>query len=538
MKSRPKGLQGFPASVGVGAVWAAVSIAVVSPLFALSDDNTSHKASAAGIAGFVAICVCALLLLAAATRRSGRAALANFFGLVAVGAGAWGLWEVRGCFKPRGVLPLVADSSGANVIAAAAMTAAAAAAVMSLIISFVLRQADARTALCAFLVVLLAVTALMNQVLKDYRARLWHPEITAAAAPAASLPDGLGPARYRLALPDKYTPYNVLAAGNGFIVPTGDKVSAYDGPTGALRWRADGFGQNRLSAVEVVRRDRQDVAEIVVLFFDGPVVALDGSSGAVLWRRDYRGRVTASSASADALGMTVYDDRATPDNRTMAYSLEPSTGELRWRKTFSCSDPAGTEGVFGQLVFKCEGSVSVVDAHNGNAISLPAPKWYDFAAGGDVYLAWQHNARSEGPDAGSEIFVIDSHGKIVDQVPGAYAMSRPDNGRLLLYDGRDSWTLRDYDRRQSTPVPMHYVEHPRLLSKLPTAWLQHRLVFYVPDEQQPLLVIDPVSLTTEPVSVETTCPLRDAIRGLQAVAGAVIAECGENELVGLVSTAI
>lgn len=84
---------------------------------------------------------------------------------------------------------------------------------------------------------------------------------------------------------------------------------------------------------------------------------------------------------------------------------------------------------------------------------------------------------------------------------------------------------------------MHYVEYSRLLSKLPTAWLKHRLVFYVPYEQQPLLIIDPVSLTTEPVSLETTCPLRDTIGGLQAVAGAVIAECGENELVGLVQKA-
>ncbi|MCQ4364742.1 hypothetical protein [Mycobacterium gordonae] len=61
-----------------------------------------------------------------------------------------------------------------------------------------------------------------------------------------------------------------------------------------------------------------------------------------------------------------------------------------------------------------------------------------------------------------------------------------------------------------------------------------RLAFFVPGELQPVLIIDPAALTIEPVSIERICLLRQTIRRLQAVAGAVIADCGDNELVGLV----
>lgn len=524
-------LRRFLTSVGLGVVWASASVAVVSPVFALSSASPSRPAA---MAGFVAIWVFVLLLLSAATRRSGRATLSKTLGLAALGAGGWGLWDVRACFESRAVLPVVPVSTGACVIAAAAMIAAAAAAVFSLFLSASAQHADARTALCAFLVVLIAVSGLIHHVLTDYRARLWQPGLTAAAAPAASLPDRIGPARYRLSPLDEHPPPTVVAAGNGFVVRTGDQVTAYDGPTGALRWRAKDFGQCRLSAVEVVRRDHHDTTGIVVLFFDGAVVALDASSGAVVWRRQYSGRLIASSAAVDALGMTVNDDQPAPDNRTIVYSLAPANGAVRWRKAASCSNPTGAQATSGQLLFLCEGTPSVVDAHNGNAVDIPARNFHDFAAGSDVYLAWNYAGGSEGPDAGNTILVIDPNGRIVDQISGVYAMSKPDNGRLLLYDGRDSWALRDYYKRQSIPVSMHVVEHSRRFSELPTTWLKHRLAFFGPDELQPVLIIDPAALTIEPVSIERICPLRQTIRRLQALAGAVIADCGDNELVGLV----
>lgn len=525
-------------SFGVGAVWAAVTVAVVAPVFGVSSESPSRPADLAGVAGFVAIWVFVLLLLSAATRRSGRSALAKFLGLAALGAAAWGLWDIRTCFASRAVLPLVPVSTGACVMAAAAMIAAATAAVLSLILSAFRRHAEARTALCTFVVVLIAVSALIHHVVQDYRARLWQPGLTAAAAPVASLPDRIGTARYRLPPLGEHPPPKVLAAGNGFIVRAGDEVTAYDGPTGALRWRAKDFGEYRLSAVEVVRRDLHDATGIVALFFDGAVVALDGSSGAVVWRRQYGGRMIASSASVDALGMTVNDNKPAPDNRTLVYSLEPANGEVRWRKASSCSDPTGAGATPGQLVFFCDGTPAVIDAHNGNTVNIPAQKFDDFAAGVDVYVAWNYAGRAQGPNAADTIFVIDPNGRIIDQIPGVYAMSKPAGGRLLLYDGRDGWTLRDYYKEKSTTVPVHVVEHSRRLSQLPTAWLNHRLVLSVPYELQPVLVIDPDSLTIESVTIEKICPLQATIRSLQVVAGAVVAECGENDLIGLVPEAI
>ncbi|WP_205873984.1 outer membrane protein assembly factor BamB family protein [Mycobacterium camsae] len=523
-------------SVGVGAVWAAVSVAVVSPVFAVTSDSPPRPSA---MAGFVAIWVFILLLLAAATHRSGRVALAKFLGVVAVAAAAWGLWDVRACFGSRAELPLVPVSTGGAVMVAAAMIAATTAAVLGLVLSAFLRHVDARTAVCAYLVVLIGVSALIHHVLEDYRARLWHPGHTAAAAPAASLPDRIGPARYRLPLLDKYGASTVLPAGNGFIVRSSEEVTAYDGPTGALRWRAKDFGEYRLSTVEVVRRDLHDTTGIVVLFFDAAVVALDGSSGAVVWRRHYSGRVIASSASVDGLGIAVDDDRPAPDRRTMVYSLGPANGELRWRKGAPCSHPTGAMAIPGQLGFRCEGTPSIIDAHNGNIVTISALKLkpYEFVAGSDVYLARIDAGRSDGAGADTGLIVIDPTGRIIDQISGLYAISTPADGRLLLYDGRDNWTLRDYHQGKSTPVPIHLTKHPEFLSELKTTWLKHRLVFFGLDESQPVLVIDPETRTTETVGIERICPFQEAIRRLQAVAGAVIAECGENDLVGLVPAA-
>ncbi|MDP7705225.1 MULTISPECIES: hypothetical protein [unclassified Mycobacterium] len=51
-----------------------------------------------------------------------------------------------------------------------------------------------------------------------------------------------------------------------------------------------------------------------------------------------------AAAAAAVLSLITTFGRRQADARTAL-----ATGEIRWRKTFSCVDPAGTQGVFGQF---------------------------------------------------------------------------------------------------------------------------------------------------------------------------------------------
>jgi hypothetical protein len=505
-----------------------VSIIAAIAVWATRSSSDFVSSSQTGMAVVAMIIgVCALVSLGLMRWNPAWALPIKLAGLAAVALGAWGIWSVKNVFRARATLPLV-DSTGASMMAAAAVLAAVAAVVLGMSTAAFIRHADGRMVLCAFFIVAIAVPALIYRQVGDYRATVWHPDLTAAASPPAPLPDAIGRVRYRLALDDR-SRSDIYAAGNGFIVLTYDGVTAYDGPTGAVRWRAT---SGRIQGVEVVWRDRDDTAGIVVLLLDDALIAVDGSSGDVMWRRQYSGELTAATGSVDALAITVFDADALTD-RTQLYSFDPSTGELRWSRPISCSNPTPASGTPGKFSFQCGPTSSVIDAHTGKTTDMPGMQYRNPRAGDDVYVSSTSDANRDGPQASDATFVIDPDGRIIDQIPGSYPMSRAANGFLLLYGTGETWLLRDYRKHQSTVVPIH-IDRQYGLEDIQTAWLKNSLAFTTEERDHPLLLIDPARPAANPSTIGAPCPHDSRLRDLQAVAGAVLAKCRWTQVAGMV----
>ncbi|BBZ15272.1 outer membrane protein assembly factor BamB family protein [Mycobacterium branderi] len=531
--SRPGRVRRVVVSVGVGAAIAAAMAAFIAPIAMWAvrspHDFMSKPLTRMGVAAIVTG-VCVLVLVASrlvrrypSVQRMGVAA-----GCVAVGLGGWSAWNVFGLYKSRDALAFV-DSTGATVIAAAAMLAAVAAATLGVATAAFTRYLSSRTALCACLVVAVAIPALTYRSVRHYRAGVWRPQLTAAATTPAAIPDAIGPVRYRIPLDPNDHTADIYAAGNGFIIDTRKGLTAYDGSTGAKRWHIGDYGTS--GRLLVVRRDRDDASGIVVVFLYYGLIAFDGSSGEVLWRRQYGGgEVTAATGSVDALGMAVFTADSTSDgpDRTRLHSLDPATGELRWSRPISCSNPTLSPGTPGQFGFSCA-KPSIVDAHTGNTIDVPGN--YTPRAGPDAYVIEQQPPEDGAPADATR--VMDPAGKIIDEVPGAYPVSVPHNGFLLVYGGGSTWVLRDYHHHRSTPVLIR--TNPGRLQDLETVWLRNSLLITNPyDHPRRFELVDPNRPGGSPRIIESPCAHDKYLADIQSVAGAVVAQCSSSDMVGMV----
>lgn len=540
--SDPRRARRFLISVGTGSAIAAAVVATIAPIAAWMIRSpsdfpvpTQTRMSVAAVTTGIGV----LLLLACRFR--GRKPLwsivVTLIGLLTAGLAAWGAWVVIELYRNRSALPFV-DTTGATVISGIAIAAGVAAALFGLATVAFISETSKRTAACAFLIVAIAVALLTYQSV-EHRDEVWQPDLTTAASPPAPVPDSIGDVQYEVTI-GHGNGSDIYAAGNGFVVDTRKGLTAYDGPTGKVRWHAGDFGTS--GRLLVVRRDRDDAAGIVVLQLYYGLIAFDGSSGEVLWRRQYSGDLTAAAGSVDALGIVVFSADA-KDERTQLHSIDPATGQLRWSKPISCSNPTFLAGTPGQFSLDCW-TPSIIDARTGAVIDTPgkhAPR-----AGSDAYVTSVN--RGDGPAQTEVTLVLDPNGKTIDEISGVHPVSRADNGFLLMYADSEGWLLRDYRKRRSIPVRIDIGPRPRsgsyevetrywLDNSVETAWLDSRLVVVdTAGAPRRLQLVDPARPNADAVSAELPCARGESMQDLEAVAGAVIVRCNSDgdAVVGLV----
>lgn len=520
------------AGVGIGAGIAAAVAAIIASILMWAvrsprDSMSLSLTSTGAVAVASGVCVLTLVGTWLLSRHHALRRLRMFAGFIALGLGAWSGWNIVGLYRSREALPFV-DSTGAAVIAAAAALCAIVA-VLAVATTAVVRDVSGRTVLCSFLVVALVIASLTYWSVRNHRAGVWRPELTATASAPAPVPDAIGPVGYRI--PIGTNSPDIYAVGNGFVVDTRRGLTAYDGTTGAKRWHVGDYG--RSGRILVVHRNRDDTAGIVVVFLYYGMIAFDGSSGDVLWRRQYNGgEVTAAAGSVDALGMSVFTGDYTNDGQdgTRFYSLDPATGQLRSNRTISCSNPTIEPGAAGQFGYRC-GRPSIMDAHTGNTIDVPGE--YAPRAGTDAYVvATPLPPENQKPKDATR--VMDPAGRVIDEIPGTYPVSEPNNGLLFVYGGNDTWLLRDYRNHRSTRVPFR-VEKGDPLRDVETIWFNNGLLVTNRYEYPPRFHL--VSLTRPadiPAVAESPCPRDHSAVDVQAGAGAIFVQCRDTEVVGLV----
>lgn len=516
------------AGVGSAVGAAGVSVAAAIAMWSVQETGTYMALPLARIGAIAIITAVAVVVLVRfwllrkypASRRARIVVM-----LVAGALAAWGRSNLVDVQRSGDVLTLV-DTSGTSVFAVVALVSAIMAIVVAVVATLFGREVSGRVAVCAFAVVALVGSVVTYTAVQNHRAGVWHPSLTAAAAPAAPVPDVIGPVGYRIPLKRNQFIYT---AGNGFLLGTSRELAAYDGATGQLRWRTGDYGVGE--RLVVARRDRDDATGVVVVFFADAVIGFDGSSGDVVWRRQIGGgRVTSAAGSVDALGMSVFTgDYATDgDSATRFYSLDPATGQVRWDQVLSCSSPSMSRGTAGQLSYDC-GRPVLVDARSGDTVEVPGR--YVPMAGTDAYVVSPSYPDKE-PAADESTRVMDPAGQIIDEVPSTYPVSRPHDGLLLLYGPRNTWLLRDYRNHRSTPVVIHF-EWGRGFDAITTLWLGNNklLVANQYDRESPLQLVDLARPGDTPATPATPCPERTG--DVKAVAGAILVEC-RTEVVGLV----
>ncbi|MFV8142048.1 PQQ-binding-like beta-propeller repeat protein [Mycolicibacterium senegalense] len=541
--ARQRGLAGAGAGLAVGAA----VVAIIGPIAIWGvrsvTDFTSRSLIHVGVvASATGLCVLALVVTWLLRRYPVLRRPRIFAGWSAVALGAWSAWNAVDLYQARGAWPFV-DSTGVSVVAGAAAVASTVAMVVALATVAFGGDVSGRAALCAFLVVVVGAPAVTYWAVQNHQSGVWYPTRIAGAAAPAPIPDMVGPVGYRITLNYRGRGYpDIYPAGNGFLIDTGRALTAYDGSTGEQRWRISDEGivaqrwrgpdYSDSGKVVVAHRDRDDATGIVVVFLADGLIALDASSGEVLWRRQLEGgKVTGAAGSLDVLGMSVFtgDYGADGDSGTRLYSLDPATGRLRWSQVLSCSSPSLRAGAAGQLSYGC-GKPAIVDARTGNTITVPGS--YLPWAGTDAYVVADWSPDKE-PSPEDMARVMDSDGKIIDEVPGVFPASAPHNGFLLVYGRDNTWLLRDYRNHRSTPVSIHFDPPRGVNDGFETIWLNNKLlVTNVYNHPSPLLVVDPERPADNPSTTAPPCSIGQG--DLHAVAGAVVVQCGATEVVGLV----
>lgn len=517
----PRVPKSLVSAVSGGALGAALVAVLAAPMMwttRSSHDLTAHPLTAisviAALIGALVLAFLASRLRATSGRRESPEVLAL---LVAAGLAAWGVWQLVKLYEVRTTLPL-ADSTGATLIAAAAMFAGVTSAVLAP--AAFLGRVHVRAAICVAAVVAVAAPTLIYLSVQDFRAQVWYPDLTSPAAAPQPRPESIGAVGYRIPLDPSDA---VVPAGTGFLVATENDVTAYDGPSGDVRWRVEAPpSDDGIFFVRVVRRDADDMTGVAVLFFGDSIVAVDGGTGDVIWRRQYSGQITEVASSIDALGMVIFT-AADRTDRTRLHSIDPATGELRFSTVFSCSNPTGTSGTPGQFSFSCGQNPSVFDAHTGTTVDMPGPEYR--TAGTDVYVAAPQDAPREGaPPSPEPTLVIDPSGQVIDEIPGTYPVSTAHDGLLLLYAGNDTWVLRDYRNHRSTPVPVSFAGWIRPWD-ISAAWLARGLAVSSDRRDVPLLYIDSANPAAPPQVHEAPCGADDRVKDLRLAPGAFIVRC-------------
>ncbi|OHU31697.1 hypothetical protein BKG76_00325 [Mycobacteroides franklinii] len=439
--------------------------------------------------------------------------------------------KLSGVFRDGGVVRFV-DTTGVTILSAEALAAGVAALVFGSATAFVVAKAQPVVAAVAFLAVIALISSVAYQRVQSYRTQVWYPSLIAMPATPAALPETFGTLRYQIPqqVHDNWTMVNVYSTGTGFVMYTPDGVMAYDGPTGALRWRADGLGASAVkwaspfNALDVVWFDREHSGSVVVVSMVGALLGLDGDTGTVLWRRQYRGDLTQEAGSVDALAFSTYDVDVGDTGATTLYSVDPRTGKDRWSRHSDCSNLK--PGAVGQFVQSCSGGpATVVDAHTGNtAWESEYGEWLDVSIDHEVYVASGGSATSNTPKASDTTWVLDRSGNIIDQVAGTFPLLGHANAGHLLLDGvGQTALLRNYRTHQSTPLRLGKIDYA--LGMYAT-WLPHRLIIEKRSALSSLHMIDLDHPDAEPTALPWPCRsyLGD-IWQLKPAPGVIVASC-------------
>lgn len=219
----------------------------------------------------------------------------------------------------------------------------------------------------------------------------WWPRTHSLVAPAervalAAVPTTLG-SHVAFSLP-LYEPENILPAGPGFVIfDRGGSITAYDGPTGEIRWKAtaDVFPDECL--LDTVRSTGIAAYAVVIAQCGRPqlntgrssstqsepvLMGFDANTGQLLWLNDDGFELPSGTGTSDTTAAVVR-----PEEQVGA--LDPRTGTVRWTRPLTEDQWAGWADVINDDIVLTPdyGSVTVrvFDGDTGDErlIDLPNP---------------------------------------------------------------------------------------------------------------------------------------------------------------------
>lgn len=527
-----RSLAGLAVGSAAGCALAAGALATTALATRVSADMVSAPIVASCLVGLVAAAIVIMVVvLRPVIHRNEWSIPVGVVGFGAVALTSAWIPKLAPVFDDDGVVRFV-DTSGATILSGGALIAGVAALVFGAATAFVAAKPLPVGVAVAFLVVAVLASSVAYHRVQVYRAQVWYPSLTAPAAPPAALPETFGTLRYQIpqAARGNWSSVNVYPTGAGFVTYTPAGVTAYDGPTGAVRWRTGNLdataakGSSPFNSVDVVWFDREHTGSVVVVLMVGALLGLDGDTGKVLWRRQYRGDLTQEAGSVDALAFSTYDVDDGDTGATTLRSVDPRTGKDRWSRHSDCADLK--PGAVGQFVQSCSGgAATVVDAHTGNtAWESNYGEWLDVSIDHEVYVASSGSAISNSPEAGDTTWVLDSAGNTIDQVAGAFPLLGNANAGHLLLDGvGQTALLRNYRTHQSTPLRLGKISYS--LGVYAT-WLPHKLIIKKRSAVSSLHIIDLDHPDAEPTALPWPC--RGGVGDiwqLKPAPGVVVASC-------------
>lgn len=166
------------------------------------------------------------------------------------------------------------DTHGAVILAFAGATCGA----LALILTSAPVDRVSPTIAAAVTVAVVAITVPTTLALAHGYANPWVPA-TAAAKPIPALPTSVDTIAYRIPIDgaDEIAP-----AGAGFVVALDDRVTAYDGETGLLRWQLDLSDMYTKSTPDPTLKVAGDTVEVTK---GNVALGLDANTGEIRWRR-------------------------------------------------------------------------------------------------------------------------------------------------------------------------------------------------------------------------------------------------------------
>lgn len=527
-----RSLAGLAVGVAAGCALTAGALAITALATRVSSDMVSAPITVSCAVGLVsAAMVVLVIVLRSVIHRNEWSIPVAGAGVLLVALTSFWIPKLAGGFHEGGAVRFV-DTSGVTILSAGALVASVAALGFGLATVFFAAKPQPAAVAVAFLAVIVLTSSLAYHRVQSYRTQVWYPSLTAAPAPPASLPETFGTLRYQIPQEahDNWTMVNVDPTGTGFVTYTPAGLTAYDGPTGAVRWRASALGASAVkwgspfNSVDVVWFDREHSGSVVVVSMAGALLGLDGDTGTVLWRRQYRGDLTQETGSVDALAFSTYDVDDGDTGATTLHSVDPRTGKDRWSRHSDC--PNLKPGAVGQFVQSCSGgAATVVDAHTGYTVwESKYGEWLDVSIDHEVYVASNGSAISNSPEASDTTWVLDPAGNIIDQVAGAFPLLGNANAGHLLLDGvGQTALLRNYRTHQSTPVQLGKIDYA--LGMYAT-WLPHRLIIKKRSALSSLHIVDLDNPDAEPTALPWPCRSTPGdIWQLKPAPGIVVASC-------------